>query len=678
MIRLSSILKFRLTPSQCQIAFISTIVLSCILYIVVYTHVPLFLWVTGFYDDGLFIKLGNRLAEGKWLGPYSRFTHMKGPGYPAFLAVGSWLGVSVSFMHALFHCISVTIFTWVITKISRSRLLGISIFLITLWHPSMFVIGRLLRGNIYAPQTILILAVFSYAIFVADQRAQRIRWGLLAGLVLGWYWLTREEGVWILPGIGLLILFEGIREWRNGSLRKVLEPTVAMVAVCIVIQFAFSFTNWMVYDKFIGVDFKEKNFKAALSALQSVRVGEPIPYLPVPHAAREKIYKVSPSFATLKSFLDGPSGSPWQFYCVKYPWTCGDMPGVLMWWAMRDAADNKGYYKTPEKASKFYGAIATEIKAACDDGRLDCEEKWFSFLPVMNLDQLSNIPASTMAMIRKLFDTQRFHPPHRASLGTQKKFLTTLIFLNHPNHFPLGGERRDRVDIEKAPDIKVLIEGWYYDKKKGDAWFHTDFICPDKTNLKFSLDRTMSPDIVDHFHDPKASLQRFGILVEYKKDCRLVISNKSGDSLSLEMGKIVQAVPKSWMIGNAIIFTDSATMNPYNNEFRLSASYKIRSLIYKCYKTGFPMLIWIGFLSFLGGILLMWKKRTCSVLFALAGACWILIAVRIAILVLIDISTFPADEYHYLLPAYLLLCIAPILSIGAVVSVTWNKNNPSP
>ena len=129
-------------------------------------------------------------------------------------------------------------------------------------------------------------------------------------------------------------------------------------------------------------------------------------------------------------------------------------------------------------------------------------------------------------------------------------------------------------------------------------------------------------------------------------------------------------------MSTAIFFIDSATLNPFGNEFRLSASYQMRSAIYEWYKTGFPLLISIGFLSFLGGIPLMWKKRAWPVLFALAGACWILIAVRIILLVLIDISSFPAIENHYLLPAYLLLCIAPILSIGAVVSITWSRNNP--
>lgn len=772
---------------------------------VVYTHVPLFLWMVGTHDDGLFVELGRNLASGDWLGPYSQFTLMKGPGYPAFLAVGAWLGVKVSFMHALLHCLGVTAFAWVILRISKCRLLAGAVFLVTLWHPSMFVIGRILRANIYAPQTILLLAVFSYALFVAGQRNQRIKWGLLAGLILGWFWLTREEGVWILPGIGFLLLFEWVRKRSREAFKKTMESTLPMVAVCLFIVFGFSFVNWIVYDKFVGVDFKEKNFKAAISVLQSVRVGEPIPYLPLPRAARERVYEVSPSFATLKGYLDPPDGSPWQFSCGHYPWTCGDIAGVLMWWAIRAAADGKGFYETPEKASEFYGAITSEVKAACADGRLDCDQGGFLFLPVITGDQLREIPETVLTAIRRLIiNPKGFDPVYQRSQGEKENFSKTLSFLNHPVHFPpvdmhkdifplskksgdwilIQGWYRDMkkgdewfyMDVDcpdnfiprssmnriKSKDIAthfqdpkssaqryailteyqsncnfifsskkgaklslnmgeiargtakswdigsatfyidlvnrdpfqlatvrkendrksknkdkwIFIEGWYYDRNKGDEWFKANFVCPDNSKHLFRMDRTGSPDIVEYFNDPKALKQRFGILAKNYQDCLLSLSSSGLGKLSLTVEEIVATAPAPWQSGSATVFFDSALPSTFNSDVRVRTSYSIRSVIYEGYKTGFPLLIWVGFLSFLGGIPLMMKRRTWPVLFALASACWILIAARIALLVLITISSFPALRDPYLLPAYLLLCIAPILSIAAVVSITWNKSQP--
>jgi len=134
------------------------------------------------------------------------------------------------------------------------------------------------------------------------------------------------------------------------------------------------------------------------------------------------------------------------------------------------------------------------------------------------------------------------------------------------------------------------------------------------------------------------------------------------------MEEIIATAPGPWESGSGTLFIDTVSPNPFNSDIRVRTSYNLRFNINKWYQEGFPPLIWIGLLSFLGGIPLMWKRRTWPVLFALASACWILIAVRIVVLVLIDISSFPAITNYYLLPAYLLLCIAPILSSAVEIN----------
>lgn len=194
--------------------FVPAILASCLLFLIVYVHRPLFLLPYAGHDDGLFMNIGRSLAEGRWLGPYSQFTLMKGPGYPLFLAVGSWFGLSVSVMQALFHCAAVVLFSLMVEKISRSRLLAIAVFSVTLWHPAVFTMNRVIRDAIYPGQVLLILACFSYSLFVADQWGKRFLWGAMAGIILGWFWLTREEGVWILPGLGFLFLFAVVGTWH--------------------------------------------------------------------------------------------------------------------------------------------------------------------------------------------------------------------------------------------------------------------------------------------------------------------------------------------------------------------------------------------------------------------------------------------------------------------------------
>src|SRR5689334_10252265 len=71
-------------------------VVMSVLYVVVAVHTPLSVLAGAPHDDGLYMLLGTYLSQGWWLGPYSQFTLMKGPGYPAFLALGNVLGLSAS------------------------------------------------------------------------------------------------------------------------------------------------------------------------------------------------------------------------------------------------------------------------------------------------------------------------------------------------------------------------------------------------------------------------------------------------------------------------------------------------------------------------------------------------------------------------------------------------------
>ena len=374
---------------------IVAMLISSLLYVVYTAQTPLSVRPGAGYDDGLFMKLGAFLAQGEWLGPYNFVTLAKGPGYPAFLAVNAWLGLPVSVAHGLFQCTAVALLAWVVVKLSRSSALGLAVFLITLWHP-VFPVARILRDAIYPGQVLLVLACASSALFVAERRGERALWGGATGLVLGWFWLTREEGVWLLPGLGVLLLFFALRGWRaREPLLTLLAPLASALLSFSIAQIAFQSGNWIAYGSFVGVDFKERNFQRAVGALQSVRAEHQIPYVAISRATRARIYEVSPAFATLEDHLDPPDrASPWQEGCKHYPWTCGEIAGGWIVWALRSASAEEGYYRSPADASAFFDAVASQVEAACRDARLDCDPLWISTMPSVTPEQLSIIPGT--------------------------------------------------------------------------------------------------------------------------------------------------------------------------------------------------------------------------------------------------------------------------------------------
>ena len=297
---------------------------SVLVYVVIATHTPLTLYPDAGHDDALFVSLGRHLAEGKWLGRYNEVTLIKGPGYPAFLGVVQWLGMPISLAHALFHCFSVTVFVFVLHRFVRSFLLSGLLFTLLLWHPASLstLLLRVQRDQIYYGQVLLVLA--SLVAVSLPKASWKIVPSIVCGLLLGWFWLTREEGVWILPGIMVFVVAALWAAFRGNRLRTLLGSLTIVVCIFAVTQIGYRAANWFAYGKFIGIELKDRNFENALGAIDSVRSGGTKPFISVTKAARERIYAVSPAFASLRDYLDGDQ-TLWSVRatCELQPDSCG-------------------------------------------------------------------------------------------------------------------------------------------------------------------------------------------------------------------------------------------------------------------------------------------------------------------------------------------------------------------
>ncbi len=390
-------------------------------------------------DDALFMDHAQMLLEGRWLGPFSQFTLMKGPGYSVFLAVSALSGLPISVSEAIFNLIAVGALAWVIWRLSDSPFAAIAIFVVTLWNPGLVSL-RVLRQAIYSAQTLLFLAVFSFALFGINRIARVVMMGALAGIILGWFWLTREEGFWMLPGIAILIFGAGLRSWiQSRTIRVPAIATGCMLLAFALVLVAFRTVNLFVYGSFVGVDTQETNFIGAVDTLQSVEVGKLIPYVPVSAEARAKIYQVSPAFASLREYLDPPEGSPFEVPgCRSYPWTCHEIAGGWFIWALRDAAASAGYYETPARAAEFFRQIRIEVGSACADHRLVCDPVPIPFMPRMSRAQAWTIPGS----IRRVIGNLEFRRPpllvQGPSSGTAQQLSEYWHFLNEPIPMPVA------------------------------------------------------------------------------------------------------------------------------------------------------------------------------------------------------------------------------------------------
>ena len=667
------------------------------LYVATCAYTPLTILANASHDDGLFMSHGRLLADAHWLGPFNQYTLMKGPGYPAFLALSAWSGLPISITQSIFNCVAVGALSWVIWRVSRSRILAFATFILVLWNPGLIAL-RVLREAIYPGQLLLFLAALSCALFCSTRLRHGLLWGSIAGAMLGWFWLTREEGVWVLPGTIPLVLGGTLNLWRRT--RTIQLPVIAsacMLSVFMLMLVAFWIGNLVAYGSFVGVDFNEPNFMGALKALNSVEVGNPIPFLSVTARARRKIYEVSPAFASLQKYLDPAGGSPWQKYgCAQYPWTCGDIAGGIVggWFcfALRDAAAAEGFYQSPARASRFFREVRSQIYSACKQGRLVCGSSPVPFMPRITEAQVCQIPGSAERALSCLLF--RKPPPLVAgpSGGTQADLSEAWRFLNYPIRMPLAeappsiqhelsmfsdkqqswlGRRFNDVASVSPADSCVgsfdsaLSDGFEGGAKvNGWAWSSKEKVAPSQILLadeagtivglaSGGLDR---PDVVTAL--PAVTDEKTG-WQGYSKEARSVSAYAV-----IEGGRGACRLSGSLNIVSA----PADPADTITTDSRVKLALWLRGFLDSAYGFLMPVLFWSGLVAMLVSTWTMGARRAAAdPILVLAAATWVLMFSRIMLLALLDVSSFPAVNYSYLASAYPLSCIAPLLSIGTAI-----------
>lgn len=537
------------------------VTVMAVLYLALAMHAPLAVRGDWVHDDGLFMQLAVDLSNGNWLGAYDNRTLAKGPGYAIFLALGFVLGLPVSLSHALLHVAACLAFSVAMLRLSHSRGLMWVTWLILLWHPALLY-GRVVRDTIYPSQVLLVCAGI-ICLLTAIRQGHRRPWVAAGtGIALGWFWLTREEGVWLLPALALLAVLAmwwQVHERRDWWLWL---QGLAIVAVAFAaVNLGNRTVNQATYGVFVNTEFTGGDFRRALAALQSVQVGPPQPYVPVPERTRAAIYEQSPAFAQLRWYLEDKAspGYFWRgFGCIYYPGSCGDIAGGWFMWALRDAVAYSGHYDSAVDANAYYRRLASEVQAACQSGALNCRRGWLQFMPHITMGQWLYAPKATLRAVE------------------------LLTFLH-----------------EKPEAALTLPTG-----PPGSR----------PAEVKRMLGRPLTTPI----NQPSADA---GIDWQHAAD-----------------------LPPSRMA---------------------EAARRMHQVFINIYAIVLPLLAVGGLICFFVWAFRLWRNRSaCGAwMLGVALALWVLLATRIALLVLVEISAFPGVTPYYLLPAYALLCAAAVLSI---------------
>jgi len=637
-----------------------------IAYLVMAAYTPIWLRGRASYDDLLFIRHALSLIEGHWLGPYGDLTLAKGPGYPFFLAMGFELGLPVALSHALFYLVACIAMMCALTWVSSGTWMPVLLFALLLLHPAVLPL-RVTRDSIYAPESLLVCAI---AILLAwDLRRGLCRMWLAAcgGVLFGWFCLTREEGIWMVPGLLLIASGSAWMSRKSGqSLRLLMRAMLLFALTAAVVNVSYKAANRIVYGQFVGVDFTASAFKDAVAALQGIHDGATVPHVPVPSKVRRQAYASSPAFAELEWYLENESspGYAWRKWgCQVYPHTCGDFAGGWFPWAFRSAVASRGYYRNPRAAAAYYRRLTEEIRAACTDGRLQCHRSLLPLMPQIMAAQWREVPGKVADALGVLtFATARprvVAPPGNAPREGMDR-------VNRLLGYPLlSGEGTG------APEL--WLRGWYY--AQGARWFQVR--CKDGSPAPVKIWRRNSPDIASAFHDDAAGRQRFEMEFGHIV-CPLLIVGIGVHDFDVTR---VRSGQKRYAFNGETLHVDSwkSSASPPAG-YAVHMAREARRVLIGIYGTVLPVLVTLGAACYLAicALACIRRRSDCNRFpLLVVSTLWCMVAARIAVVVMVDVSAFPAIRPLYLTPAYPLICAAALCSVFlAFREMPWRRLKP--
>lgn len=336
-------------------------------------------------DDRLFVDLADHLLRGDWLGPYGKTTLIKPPFYSMWIAAISVLGVPLLLAQDLLYVGACALLGRALEPVV-SATVRLAVAGALLFNPMSFtqqLSMRVLREGIYASECLLVAAC-AIAILLRIEGSVRIlaSWSVGLGLALGAVWLTREEGVWLIPLLVPVLGLAVARAWRlprRGAriVLAVLLPVASTVAAYATVRSL----NERHYGVASVVELKDSSFAEAYGSLTRVRDPQRRSEVPVSRAMRERIYAASPAFRDLRDDLEGAIGQRWTDVSCREFRICDDMAGGWFHWALRDAAEADGHFASAVTAHAFFERLAREVDAACDGGSLDCDGPHDSMRP---------------------------------------------------------------------------------------------------------------------------------------------------------------------------------------------------------------------------------------------------------------------------------------------------------
>jgi hypothetical protein len=613
------------------------------------------------YDDHWFLRKAISILDGRWLGPYNSMTLIKGAAYPLWIAFVSWLGIPLLPAQQLLYAFACLAVSLALAPSIRSSLARVVLFVVVLFNPMTFsddIASRVARESVYPALGLLMFAGVAGAILRLESRRREVLpWVLLSGVSFAVFWHTREEGVWILPLVGLAtaaVLWWVIIDWRERWRRGLL--VVAMPALIFTAAHeAIVVTNGLRYGVFADVEFKWRPYLRAFGSLRQVRQHPPVPRVAVPEEVRRRVYAISPAFAELRPLLERD--------LVGWKRGAADYENDSFMWAFREAVERAGYYKRGGAAvGNYYDRLSHEIETARLAGRLDARQARASLFPPLLWGQRRAVFQTWIVAAGRVlrFADVSVTPAH--SDGSDDE-LREYAAVTHMKLAPREVFAR-----------RVRATGWVVDVN-GPLTITIER--PDGTAVTdATVTRLPSPDLYEHLKQswkefPPARQARFDI--EAPGDALLVLwlGTHKIERIPLDSDFLIAHHPDVRMAAQRFAIGRAGPPPPSRiDAFRL----RVLDVIGRAYQRSVPPLFLLAALLYLPNVRWLARRRGGWMTALLIAGLISAIAARLLILSLINVTSFLVMVSGYQSPSHpLLLAAGAMMACDGVMALRTRR-----
>ena len=630
--------------------------------------VPVFAIGSAAHDDRLFVRLAYHLGAGLWLGPYDQLTLAKGMAYPAFILAAFAAGIPLKLAEQGLYLAAAGVAAWLVARLTGSRVLPILLFGCLAFNPALWTtnLARVIREGTYVGLSLAVV-MLAAALLLTRRSALAARAHValmvMLGVVGAVFWLTREEGVWIVPTLVFLVVAAAAGAWWNGRTdgsRPAVRRVALVVGTCVIPGVVFAAIlgtvagmNYWAYGAFTINEVQSAPFRAAYGALTRIPQDQWRPYIVFPKDARERAYSVSEAARELLKTLDGEVGGNWsKMGCEQMRIDdCAGIPAGWFMWGLRDAVAQAGHYSSAGDSLAFYKRLAAEINAACDDGRLACLPERATLAPPFRWVYVGDALAKIPILAYFLIDPGDVGAA--PSVGTQ---LSLALFAD------LVGP----LSAQPLSNVVLLMTA------RGVAEL-PQFVVRDRNVAPFRFELRAMPREDTAM---QGSARAFNLELEtdcVRSSCELIVWS-GADKKTFSIADLAEsdsffAASDMDLSLRRMFKRGRGTAIPVASEIRRDLQLRFMRAIAQVYRYALPIFAGLGALSVVLAIALGRLVSAPVGVLPLVLACAVAVVTRVVMLAYIDVSAFPAANSLYVSAASPFLVMFAVL--GSYLGARW-------